>query len=281
MEYYSDFAAKDAILDIGRRMYNKGFVAANDGNISCRVGDNAIWTTPTGVSKGFMTSEMLVKVDLLGNVLLGDLRPSSELKMHLRVYRENPELLGVTHAHPPICTAFAIAGRALDKAILTEAVLTLGEIPLAPYATPGTEEVPDSIAPFVHSHNGALLANHGALSWGRDVYEAWYRLESMEFYANILMYTDNVLRQQNLLTCTQVSDLEDIRRRNGTQSGGTLTCAECPFQGAPGHAEACSCGNHAAEQPQPAAASASQAAPTVNAATVEAIVKSVIAKLSQ
>ncbi len=113
VKYMSDFEAKKAIIDIGKRMYMKGFVAANDGNISCKVGPNALWTTPTGVSKGFMTVDMLVKTDLNGKVLMGNRKPSSELKMHLRVYNENPEVMAVTHAHPMVATSFAIAGISL------------------------------------------------------------------------------------------------------------------------------------------------------------------------
>ena len=123
MKYKSDFEAKKAILDIGRRMYAKGFVASNDGNISCRVGPNTIWTTPTGVSKGFMTQDMLVKMDLDGKVLMGRLKPSSEIKMHLRVYQENPRLQAVTHAHPPMATCFAIAGQPLDAVSYTHLTL--------------------------------------------------------------------------------------------------------------------------------------------------------------
>lgn len=226
MEYFSDEKAKSAILDIGRRMYEKGFVAANDGNVSCRVGHDMLWTTPTGVSKGYMDAGMLVKTDLEGNVLEGMLRPSSELKMHLRVYRENANLQGVAHAHPPASTAFSIVGRGLDKAILTEAAVSLGEIPLAPYATPGTEAVPESIAGFVNSHNGALLAHHGALAWGRDVYEAWYRLEAMEFYANILLATESMAGGPRLLSRAQVEQLVQIRRGLGIAGGGSLVCAD-------------------------------------------------------
>lgn len=138
VRYMTDFEAKKAILDIGKRMYDKGFVASNDGNISCKVGTNTIWTTPTGVSKGFMTQDMMVKMDLNGNILMGRYKPSSEVKMHLRVYRENPDVQAVTHAHPPVATSFAIAGIPLDKAVLTEAVMGLGTIPVARYATPGT-----------------------------------------------------------------------------------------------------------------------------------------------
>jgi L-fuculose-phosphate aldolase len=225
VKYMSDFEAKKAILDIGRRMYEKGFVASNDGNISCKVGPNTIWTTPTGVSKGFMTQDMLVKMDLNGKVLMGRWKPSSEVKMHLRVYKENPDVLAVTHAHPLVATSFAIAGISLDAAILTEAVLGLGSIPVAKYATPGTDEVPNSIAPFVNTHNGVLLANHGALTWGKDIYQAFYRLESIEYYATILMYTGNIIGRQNLLSCDQVNKLLDIRHKLGITAGGIPPCS--------------------------------------------------------
>ena len=226
VKHMTDFEAKKAILDIGKRMYDTGFVASNDGNISCKVGTHAIWTTPTGVSKGFMTQDMLVKMDLSGKILLGKCKPSSEVKMHLRVYRENPEVQAVTHAHPPVATSFAIAGIPLDKAVLTEAVMGLGTIPVARYATPGTEEVPDSIASFVNTHNGVLLANHGALTWGKDVYQAFYRLESVEYYATILMYTGYIIERQNTLSSSQVERLLEIRRKLGITTGGIPSCTD-------------------------------------------------------
>lgn len=224
-KYMTDFEAKKAILDIGKRMYDRGFVAANDGNISCMTGPRTVWTTPTGISKGFMSQDMLVKMDLDGKILMGRMKPSSEVKMHLRVYKENPGLKAVVHAHPPVATSFSIAGIGLDSAILTEAVMGLGSIPVARYATPGTQEVPDSIAPFVNTHNGVLLANHGALTWGSDLYQAFYRLESIEYYAMILMYTGNVIGRQNILSCSQVNKLLDIRKKLGITSGGIPPCA--------------------------------------------------------
>ncbi len=226
VKYMSDFEAKNAIIDIGRRMYARGFVAANDGNISCKVGPNAIWATPTGVSKGFMKPEMLVKLDLTGKVLQGSSKPSSEIKMHLRVYEENPQVMAVTHAHPPIATAYAVAGIGLEKPILTEGVTTLGVVPVAKYATPGTQEVPDSIAPFVNSYNAVLLANHGALTWGKDAYEAFYRLESVEYYASLLMYTGNIIGKQNPLSCDQVQTLLDNRKNFGITTGGIPPCVQ-------------------------------------------------------
>ncbi len=224
-QYMTDFEAKKTILEIGRRMYQKGFVAANDGNISCKVGPDTIWTTCTGVSKGFMTQDMLVKMNTSGKVLMGSKKPSSEVKMHLRVYQENPDVMAVTHAHPPVATSFAIAGISLDKAVLPEAVVQLGTVPIAKYAKPGSQEVPDSIAPFCKDYNGVLLANHGALTWGGDIMEAFYRLESLEYYATILMYTGNILGKQNELSCKQVDDLLDIRQKLGISSGGAPSCA--------------------------------------------------------
>lgn len=211
INYPSDSEAKKALVDIGRRIYEKGFVAANDGNISCKVDPNIIWITPTGVSKGFMTSDMMIKMDLDGKIIAGKLKPSSEFKMHLRVYKENPEVMAVTHAHPPIATSFAIAGISLDKAILPEAVVQLGSVPVAPYATPGSQCVPDSIAPYCKTYNGVLLANHGALSWGKDIYEAYYRMESIEYYASVLMYTGYIIGKQNELSPSLVEELLEIR----------------------------------------------------------------------
>ena len=218
--YMSEKKAKKAILDIGQRMYVRNFVAANDGNISIRTGENEVWATPTGVSKGFMKKKMLVKVDLEGNVLEGTKNPSSELKMHLRAYQENPELLSVCHAHPPICTCFAIAGIPLDVPVLAEAVITLGDVPVAPYAELGSKEVPEAIAPYCHTHNGVLLANHGAVTWAEDPYSAYYRLESMEYYANILMITGKILKEQNTLTEEQVERLLAMREKFGIKRGG-------------------------------------------------------------
>lgn len=220
MNYMDDKAAKKAIIDIGQRMYVRGFVAANDGNISVKVGDNAVWATPTGVSKGYMKKKMLVKVDLDGKVLEGTYQPSSELKMHLRAYRENDALRSVCHAHPPICTSFAVAGIPLESPILAEAVITLGDVPVAPYAELGTEAVPEAVAPYCHTHNGVLLGNHGAVTWAEDAYSAYYRLESMEYYAKILLITDKLLGAQRQLSEEQIGRLIAMREKFGVKQGG-------------------------------------------------------------
>ena len=232
-EYPLDFEAKQNILEIGRRMYAKNFVASNDGNISCKVSENTLWCTPTGVSKGFMTDDMLVLMDTDGNVIRGNYKPSSEMKMHLRVYKENPNVKAVVHAHPPAATSYAIAGLPLNRAILTESVMGIGEIPLAPYAMPGTEEVPNSIAPFVNTHNGCLLANHGALTWAGDVMTAWMRMESIEYYALVSMYTKGLIGQVHELTCDQVDRLIERRTRDGITTGGRPLCHNCNSDGVP------------------------------------------------
>lgn len=222
--YMSEFEARKAIVDIGKRMYDSGFVAANDGNISIKISDNEIVCTPTGVSKGFMTPDMMVKMKLDGTIISGRLKPSSEVKMHLRVYKENDTVTAVTHAHPPIATSFAIAGIELNQALLPEAVIMLGTVRIAPYATPGTEEVPNSIAPYVKTDNAVLLANHGALTWGRDITEAYHRMESVEYYAKIVMYTSSIIGRQNVLDCSQVKDLVEIKHKMGIDTGGLPSC---------------------------------------------------------
>ncbi|AKL93865.1 L-fuculose phosphate aldolase FucA [Clostridium aceticum] len=205
---------KEEICEIGKRMYDREFVAANDGNISLRVSENEIWTTPTGVSKGFMTPDMLVKVDLEGQVLEGDSKPSSELKMHLKVYQERPDVKAVVHAHPLTATALAVAGIPLDKALLPEAIITLGVVPIAKYATPSTQEVPESIASYLKDHNAVLLANHGALTWGRNLLEAYYRMETLEFYSKMIL-TTKMLGQANELSHDKIEDLLKIREKMG------------------------------------------------------------------
>ena len=227
--YPTDGEAKKLIVEIGKRMYMKNFVAANDGNISCKVAEDIIWTTPTGVSKGFMSEDQLVKMRMDGTVLSqGASGPSSEVKMHLRIYQENPEAMGVCHAHPPISTSFAIAGLGLDKAIYPEALVNLGTVPCVHYEAPGSQGIPDSIAPFAKDYNALLLANHGAVAWGKSLMEAWYRLESTEHYAMVIMYTGNIIGKANVLSCDQVNELIEIRNKLGITSGGIPACSARP-----------------------------------------------------
>ena len=219
--YPTDAEAKKLIVEIGRRMYAKNFVAANDGNISCKVDENTIWTTPTGVSKGFMTEDMLVKLRLDGTVISqGERGPSSEVKMHLRVFKENPKVQGVVHAHPLTATAFACAGISLEEPVLMEGVLSLGCVPLVHFALPGTEEVPEAVAPYCREFNAVLLANHGALTWGDNLMQAYYRMETTEYYAKILMMNNFILGKKTLLSQGQIDDIIKIRAGWGITTGG-------------------------------------------------------------
>jgi len=211
---YSDAAAKFAILDAGRRMYSRGWAAANDGNISCMTAGGEIWVTPGGVSKGHMKKNMLVKVDVDGAVLEGDWKPSSEILMHLRVYKENCRAKAVVHAHTPMATAFACAGMGLDKPILAEVVALLGPVPVAPFALPGTGQVAEAIAPFCRDYCSVLLANHGVLTWGASLSEAYHRLERLEHYAHVMMLTGHLPGTANYIGAS------DVAKLSGAMAGG-------------------------------------------------------------
>jgi len=269
MEYLNDNQARELILEVGRRMYNRQYVAANDGNITCKTGPNTIWATPTGISKGYMKEEEMVKMSLDGKVIQqGKLAPSSEIKMHLRIYNENPKVQGICHAHPPVVTSFAIAGISLDKAIYPEALVNLGVVPVAHYETPGSQGIPDSVAPYCRDYNALLLANHGALTWGDSLMEAWYRLESLEHYAMIFMYTEFIIGKANVLSCDQVGELVKIREKLGIQTGGLPPC----------------CASRASNLVDvggqiPKAKAPDSTVQSVNSADIEAIVQNVLKKI--
>lgn len=226
MNYPTDKEAKELILEIGRRMYERRYVASNDGNISVKAGENRVWVTPAGVSKGYMTEDMLVCLDLQGNVLEGKRKHSSETGMHLRVYKENPEVGAVCHAHPVTATSFSIARVPMDAALMIESVIGLGVVPVAPYATTGTGAVAESIAPYCRDYNAVLLANHGALTWGRHAMEAYYRMETLECCAEVMKNLGYLNVKPQLLTASQVQELMDIRSSLGVTAGGRPKSAE-------------------------------------------------------
>ena len=179
---------REAVCRVGKLLYDRGYVAANDGNISVRVGEGRLLITPSGVSKGRMTPDMLLVTDLDGTVIEGNRHPSSEGKMHLEVYRGRPDVNAVVHAHPPVSTAFAVCRRGLETPDLSELVAGLGQVPCTPsFAMLSTEEVPQSVRPYLADHNALLLANHGALAWGGDLWEAFDRLETVEHTAKIVL----------------------------------------------------------------------------------------------
>ena len=179
---------REAVCRVGKLLYDRGYVAANDGNISVKVAENRLLITPSGVSKGRMTPEMLLVTDMDGTVIEGDRHPSSEGKMHLEVYRGRPDVNAVVHAHPPVSTAFAVCRRGLETPYLSELVAGLGQVPCTTsFAMLSTEEVPESVRPYLAEHNALLLANHGALAWGGDLWEAFDRLETVEHTAKIVL----------------------------------------------------------------------------------------------
>ena len=231
---------KQQICDIGKRIYNRNMVAANDGNISVKLSDHEYLCTPTGVSKGFMTPEFICKVDEKGDVIEanGTYRPSSEIKMHMRVYARRPDVGAVVHAHPNFATSFAIAGRPLSRPIMPEAVISLGCVPLAPYGTPSTMEIPDSIERYLDDFDSVLLENHGALTWSSDLLSAYMKMESLEFYAE-LMYKSEMLGGPGEFTKEQIDRLVEIRHKMGIQGGypadrtgeNCYKCGKCFWKG--------------------------------------------------
>jgi L-fuculose-phosphate aldolase len=212
----SEEVIKNEICEIGKRIYNRGMVASNDGNISVKISENEFLCTPTGVSKGFMTPEYICKVDKDGRVLEANpgYKPSSEIKMHMRVYKERPDVVSVVHAHPMYATGFAIAGIPLTQPIMPEAVITLGSVPIAEYGTPSTDEIPDSISKYLPYYDAVLLENHGALTYGDSLLNAYHKMESVEFYAQLL-YIAKQLGGPKELSEEQVQKLYGIRRQFG------------------------------------------------------------------
>lgn len=175
------------ICDICNKMWQLGWVAANDGNVSVKISDNEIIATPTGISKSFITPEKLVTIDMDGNILEAEegYRPSSEIKMHLCCYKEREDVGSVIHAHPPGATSFAVAHVHMDNYSMIESIIAIGSVPITPYGTPSTNEVPDAIRPYLQKHDVMLLENHGALTVGADLLTAYYRMESLELWAKI------------------------------------------------------------------------------------------------
>src|ERR671918_1179048 len=212
------------IVEVGRRLYARGYTASNDGNISVRLDHERLLMTPTAVCKGFMAPQMLCITDLDGRKLAGDRDPSSEMQMHLEVYRQRPDVNAVVHAHPPIATAFAVAGIPLDRAVLAEVVTTLGSVPIADYATPSTKELPAAVRQYVQAHDGMLLANHGALTLGKDLFSAYFKMETIEHFAKISLVA-RLLGGERLLSREEVVRLQGLRGRYGIAAPAPI-CAE-------------------------------------------------------
>ncbi len=198
------------ICAVGRWIHDRGFVASTDGNISVRLGPDRILTSPTCMSKGMMSPEDLVIARMDGRHISGARKASSEIAMHLLIYRLRPDVNAVCHAHPPTATGFAAAGIALDKPILCELVVTLGQVPLAKYGTPGTPELSDAIEPYVKQHDAILMANHGVVTYGQDLLTAFMRMETTEHFAHVALVAE-LLGQQKLLSGVELEKLVAAR----------------------------------------------------------------------
>ena len=216
------------IVEVGRRMYARGYTASNDGNISARLGADRLVMTPKGVCKGFLTPDMMCITDLEGRKLQGERDPSSEMLMHLEVYRQRQDVQAVVHAHPPVATGFAVAGIPLTRAVLAEVLTTLGSIPIAEYATPSTSELPAAVAKYIRAHDGMLLANHGALTVGVDLFSAYFKMETIEHFARISLVA-RLLGRENLIAREEVDRLQGLRGTYGIQAPAPL-CDDGPAE---------------------------------------------------
>jgi L-fuculose-phosphate aldolase len=205
--------ARREIVRVGRLMYERSYVVSSDGNVSVRLEDGRIVATPTQMCKGRMTEDACAVTDPEGRALT-DSKPSSELAMHLLIYRERPEISAVCHAHPPHGSAFAVAGLAIDQPILSEVILTLGCVPLAEYGTPSTEELTDAMRPLVKHHNALLMANHGAVAYGLDLWQAFDRLETLEHTAKIAILS-RLLGGPRNLSPDAIEKLINVREAAG------------------------------------------------------------------
>jgi L-fuculose-phosphate aldolase len=224
--------AGEAILHAARRMYERRYVAANDGNLSARISDDRLLVTPTGMSKGFMSRSDLVVTDMTGRRVSGKRKPTSEIMMHIKAYELREDIAAVVHAHPPYATAFAVAGIPLVECVLPEVIVSLGSVPLADYGTPSTEEVPRSIESVVTRSDALLLRNHGVLTVGGCVLSAYHKLETVEHFAEITFIARH-LGSVSSLAHEDVRKLLEVRAAAG--AGGVYPgCVESGICGIPG-----------------------------------------------
>ncbi len=208
-------AQKASICDIGRRLWQRAYVDGNGGNISVRVAGGLVLCTPTLVSKGFMTPEDLCLVDMDGVQRAGEKRATSEILMHLAIYRVQPLARACVHAHPPHATGFAVAGVQPMSCLVPEMEIFCGEVPVAPYFTPGTHEVSEAVARLADRHNTILMANHGAVGWGFDVQDAYFKMEILESYCRTVLVATQLGNGPNRFDPGQVKELLAIKRRLG------------------------------------------------------------------
>ncbi|MDZ7638875.1 MAG: class II aldolase/adducin family protein [Bryobacterales bacterium] len=208
---------REDIVQVGRLVFEKGWVAANDGNISIRLDDERILCTPTATCKGMLHVDDLIIVDMLGNKIQGRKERTSEIMMHLTVYNLRPDIKSVVHAHPPVATGYATAGRSLSLALLPEVVISMGCVPLAGYGLPGTDALTDPMLPLIPKYDALLMANHGSVCYGKDVWQAYFRMETVEHFARISLVAE-LLGGPKALPQVEVDKLLDSRARYGVQT---------------------------------------------------------------
>ena len=209
------------IVDVGKLVYQKGWVAANDGNISIRLDERKVLCTCTGISKGMMTVDDLIVCDLDGNKIEGSRERTTEIAMHLTIYQMRPDITSVLHAHPPVATGYAVAGRPLNLALLPEVVIGLGSVPLADYGLPGTPALTEGMLPYIPKYDAILMGNHGCVCYGEDVYKAFFKMEVVEHFARIALVAE-LLGGAKVLPRDEVDKLFDSRRRYGVKSRNTM-----------------------------------------------------------
>jgi L-fuculose-phosphate aldolase len=224
---------REDVVRVGRFMFDKGWIAANDGNITIRLDDQRLLATPTGISKGLMQPEDLILCDLNGEKLCGQRDCTSEVAMHLTIYQMRADVRSVVHAHPPVATGFAAAGRALDRALLPEVVISLGSIPLADYGLPGTPALTEGMLPYIPKYDAILMANHGAVAYGEDVFQAYHRMETVEHFARITLVAE-LLGGAKVLPRVEVQKLFEsrtryrVKSRNHFEPGAPMTAEDMP-----------------------------------------------------
>ena len=224
---------REDIIRVGQLMFDKGWIAANDGNVTIRLEDNLILATPTGVSKGMMCPDDLILCDMNGNKIEGERECTSEMAMHVTIYKLRPDIRGIVHAHPPVATGYATAGRALNLGLLPEIVIRLGSVPLADYGLPGTPALTDGMLPYIPKYEALLMANHGVVSYGTDVFDAYFKMETVEHFARIALVAE-LLGGPKVLPRAEIQKLFDSRKRycvdsnNGFDHGAPLAAEDMP-----------------------------------------------------
>lgn len=263
----NEFKIKQEMCEVGRKLYAKGFAAANDGNISYRIAENEVLCTPTLVCKGFLKPDHICKVDLTGKQLAGTHKRTSEVLLHLEIYKMDPTVKSVVHCHPPHATAFAVAGEPIPTCILPEVEVFLGPIPLTVYETPGGQAFAETIKPHVKNSRVAVLKNHGTVSWGESVDRAFWWTEILDSYCRILMLAKQIGRVDRL-SVEKVGELLDLKEKFGMgvdprRLENADMCVNTEFGRGFGAGHACSCGGNG--KPASAGAFASGMAATAPA----------------